>query len=201
MNVSCPECHTVYRVDPSKVPEEGVRARCVRCPGEFAVRRTGVRGSPADPSAVAEAEASAAEPAIRPDSRNVASSGDSEEDTSSRESRGIPGAAEPSAIGGKGEESTVVEADEESPPVPFGSSDPHDRAKRLSRALVSDIVVYHPDRRERSLRAGTVRQEFREEIRKSWEEYVTQVGNELARKTPYFKEALNEILAKGARYF
>lgn len=87
------------------------------------------------------------------------------------------------------------------PPPPFGSANPRERARRLARALVSDIAVYHPDRRDRSLQQGTIRQEFREEIRKSWEEYVSQVGNEIARETSYFQEALNEILAGGARLF
>jgi hypothetical protein len=63
------------------------------------------------------------------------------------------------------------------------------------------MVVYHPDRRERSLRQGTIRQDFREEIRKSWDEYVAQVGNQMARETSYFQEALNEILAGGTRIF
>ena len=31
MNVTCPNCATVYRVDPVKVPEAGVRARCALC--------------------------------------------------------------------------------------------------------------------------------------------------------------------------
>ena len=66
---------------------------------------------------------------------------------------------------------------------------------------MSDIVVYHPERRTRSLRQGTLRQEFREEIRKSWDEYVAQVGEQLARGTPYFREALNEILAGGSAVF
>jgi hypothetical protein len=87
------------------------------------------------------------------------------------------------------------------PPPPFGASDPHARARRLARALVSDIVVYNPDRRDRSIREGTVRQEFREEIRKSWEEYVAHVGNQMARETAYFRDALNELLAGGSRLF
>ena len=33
MNVSCPECHSVFRVDPSRVPGPGVRARCSVCGG------------------------------------------------------------------------------------------------------------------------------------------------------------------------
>src|SRR3954453_23823191 len=39
MNVTCPNCATVYRVDPAKVPEAGVRARCAVCSAVFAVRR------------------------------------------------------------------------------------------------------------------------------------------------------------------
>jgi hypothetical protein len=80
-------------------------------------------------------------------------------------------------------------------------ADPHGKARRLARALISDIVVYHPERRERSLAGGTLRQEFREEIRKSWDEYVGQVGESLARGTPYFRDALNEILAGGEPLF
>src|SRR3954468_3486125 len=39
MNVTCPNCATVYRVDPAKVAEAGVRARCAVCSAVFAVRR------------------------------------------------------------------------------------------------------------------------------------------------------------------
>ena len=37
MNVSCPQCKTVFRVDPDKVPSDGVRARCSVCGGVFEV--------------------------------------------------------------------------------------------------------------------------------------------------------------------
>jgi hypothetical protein len=85
--------------------------------------------------------------------------------------------------------------------VPGGSKDPNARAERLARALVSDIVAYHPERRDRSLVEGTLRAEFRDEIMKSWEEYVAQVGTSLAKSTPYFRDALNKILAKGQQIF
>jgi hypothetical protein len=83
----------------------------------------------------------------------------------------------------------------------FGSRDPSARAQRIARALVSDIVAYHPKRRDASLVAGTLRADFREEIMKSWEEYVAQVGLELAKSTPYFRNSLNEILANGQQVF
>ena len=39
MNVRCPSCRTVYRVDPDKVPTSGVRARCTVCAATLDVRR------------------------------------------------------------------------------------------------------------------------------------------------------------------
>lgn len=84
---------------------------------------------------------------------------------------------------------------------PFLSSDPHQRARRLARALVSDMIAYHPQKRDEGLRAGTLPQLFREEIKKSYEQYVEQVGREFARDTNHFREALNEILAGGSPTF
>jgi hypothetical protein len=51
------------------------------------------------------------------------------------------------------------------------------------------------------LREGRLKELFQEELRKSWQEYVEQVGIEVAKSTPYFRDALNEILAKGKKVF
>jgi predicted Zn finger-like uncharacterized protein len=83
----------------------------------------------------------------------------------------------------------------------FGQSDPGAKARRLARALISDIVMYYPERRDKALGDGTLKREFMEEIKKSWEEYVGQVGMDTARGTPHFRDALNEILAKGQAMF
>ena len=87
------------------------------------------------------------------------------------------------------------------PPNPFLSQDPALKARRLARALISDMVVYHPAKRQDGLRDGNLKQVFEEEIKKSWEEYAEQVGREVAESTPYFREALNEILAGGRQIF
>ena len=87
------------------------------------------------------------------------------------------------------------------PVNPFMVQDPKQKARRLARALVSDLVVYHPEKRQQGLRDGTLPQLFKEEIEKSWQEYVEQVGGELARSTPFWAEALNEILAGGNKVF
>jgi hypothetical protein len=84
---------------------------------------------------------------------------------------------------------------------PFLSRDPKQKARRLARALVSDMIVYQPKKRQDALEAGTLKDVFEEEIKKSWEEYVQQVGEETANSTDYFTEALNDILAGGRQIF
>ena len=84
---------------------------------------------------------------------------------------------------------------------PFLSKDPNQRAKRLARALVSDIITYHPAKHAEGLRDGTLKQLFREEIKKSYEEYVEQVGREFADGTTHFQDALNDVLAGGKKLF
>ena len=84
---------------------------------------------------------------------------------------------------------------------PFLANDPNAKARRLSRALVSDLVTYFPQRREEGLRDGNLKALFSEEIKKSYEEYVEQVGRELADATTHFQDALNEILAAGQKVF
>jgi len=66
---------------------------------------------------------------------------------------------------------------------------------------VSDIVAYFPQKREEGLKAGTLKTLFREEIKKSYEEYIEQVGKEFADTTTHFQDALNDVLAGGKKIF
>jgi hypothetical protein len=84
---------------------------------------------------------------------------------------------------------------------PFLNNDPNQKAKRLARALVSDMVAYLPQKREEGLKNGTLKELFREEIKKSYEEYCDQIGKEFAETTTHFQEALNDILASGKKIF
>jgi len=205
MIVTCPHCRTTYRLDPHKIPAQGVRVRCAICRGAFPVE-------PARPAAADAERATAASP--NPGARPTAATG-ATPTVSSATVGSSPAAATPGAPAAK-PSTTLPGAPAEAGPAPAAPSsssapagrasspfaaDPHARARRLARALISDIVMYHPDRRDRALRAGTLRTEFREEIRKSWEEYVAQVGPEIAQSTPYFREALNDILAQGQKIF
>jgi len=90
---------------------------------------------------------------------------------------------------------------ERRPINPFLARDPSLRAKRLARALVSDMVAYYPAKHSEGLQRGTLKELFRDEIKKSYEEYVAQVGSDFARTTTHFQEALNEVLGAGKRIF
>lgn len=76
-----------------------------------------------------------------------------------------------------------------------------DKARRLARALVSDILVYNREKRDKALGEGTLVQALGHEIKKSWELYKEKVTPEVANSTNHFRDALNEILANGQPIF
>ena len=184
MNVQCTSCKTVFRVDPRKVPAGGVRARCSICRAVFDV--------PAPPEA-ASAPAAAAEPQPAPAPEPAPTPQPAPPPPPPPTPTPQP---TPTPTPTPAPAPTATRA-----PSPFGASDPAAKARRLARALISDIVTYFPDRRERALADGTLRREFTEEITKSWQEYMAQVGSDFAKQTPYVREALNDILAKGQQVF
>lgn len=195
MNVQCTSCKTVFRVDPRKVPAGGVRARCSICRAVFEV------SAPAGDGAVATGASAASSLAAAP--APVHAETPAPTPAPVREEAPAPPPAPVAAP-------TRVETPAPSPapaasapraPSPFGATDPASKARRLARALISDIVTYFPERRDKALADGTLRREFTEEITKSWQEYMAQVGQDMAKKTPYFREALNDILAKGQQVF
>ncbi len=214
MNIRCPHCQAVFRIDPERVPAAGARARCARCSGVFFLTRQGVAAGPGQAESPAQAShpntAAAVESAPEPSPVSAPAWGNPP--TASRESpaaaarpegdaappspgaASAPGASPPSPA-------PAAPATERPRAASFANQDPKVRAARLARALVSDIVAYHPERLEKSAAAGTLRSEFREEIVKSWEEYVAQVGLEMAKGTPFFRNALNELLAGGRKVF
>ena len=184
MNIACPECSTFYRVNPDRVPETGISARCRECGSIF---RVDPDWAPMAPGEHVTATAVPAAGANGPDggtSQPVSEPGDPE----------LAG-GEVRSGGGGGDEGP-----EAGSPV-FGPQDPDTRARRLARALVSDMKVYNLEKWQAATESGTLRQEFRDEILKSWDEYVEQVGKEMAKGTPYFRNALNEILARGEAVF
>jgi predicted Zn finger-like uncharacterized protein len=295
MNVSCPDCRSIFRVDPAKVPSSGVRARCSVCSGVISIpapsgqttstpassrpasqppdsgSQERPRATPAaeggwDPtpfgsaSQRAPAAPSAQRPAPPPPPRSVETPAAPRPRPESVEratvtatatppspASGLPGftprtptppvtprtpappVAQPSSPASSTSSAPSapfvpaaspprtpaprppVQPPAATPPAadggprrplnPFLSKDPNQRAKRLARALVSDIITYHPAKHAEGLRDGTLKQLFREEIKKSFEEYIAQVGQQLAESTTYFQEALNEVLGAGKKIF
>src|SRR2546423_3008589 len=51
MNVSCPDCRSIFRVDPAKVPPQGVRARCSVCSGVITIPAPSGQATPNSGSA------------------------------------------------------------------------------------------------------------------------------------------------------
>jgi predicted Zn finger-like uncharacterized protein len=285
MNVSCPDCRSIFRVDPAKVPPSGVRARCSVCsgvisipaptgqptPGGGAARPASPAaesGSPDRPRSAPPAQGGwnpppfssapqptpAAQPAQRPGPppqprpveippaprprpESIERAAVTATATPPSATSGLPEFSPPSppppvappassGVSGPSAPPFVPSAPPSRPPAPsspaarpaaampmtadggprrplnpFLSKDPDQRAKRLARALVSDIITYHPAKHAEGLRDGTLKQLFREEIKKSFEEYIAQVGQQLAESTTYFQEALNEVLGAGKKIF
>lgn len=196
MIVECPGCNTIFPVDPKKVPAGGVHARCSVCSDVFFVE------APDPQPEFAEAETED----TFPDQLHAEDEGATDAEAGPpyevEEKTFVEEGGEPdSDDGGFGEEmEEIPEGPVPSAPL-FGKRDPMDKAKRLARVLVSDIILYNPDRHHAASESGQVKEEFEEEIQKSWNEYVEQVGDEVANSTSFFTDALNEILAKGQKIF
>jgi predicted Zn finger-like uncharacterized protein len=306
MNVSCPDCRSIFRVDPAKVPPSGVRARCSVCSGVIMIpaptgqttptggnlRTTTPVGqsasmtNPPSPSQAAggweppQSQRTSAAPAaarqappptaaprpaqvptpVRPRPESVERGPVTATVTPPSPASGLPEFAPPPPppppmppappftpgpsagsfkptpavpssgppmrpssgpsappyippasssrvappsrpIATPGASTPIGDSGARRPLNPFLSKDPNQRAKRLARALVSDIITYHPAKHAEGLRDGTLKQLFREEIKKSFEEYIAQVGQQLAESTTYFQEALNEVLGAGKKIF
>lgn len=178
MNAICPHCNTVFRIDPAKVPRGGVRARCSICRAVFPV---GLSDSSEAPVLHVQQPSGFPVTATRFESATALGEASYPVEHERTDAAVVPERIKP-AFG-------------------FGHDDPDAKARRLARALVSDIVTYHPERRARAMDSGTLKREFREEIRKSWEEYVGQVGADAASGTPHFRDALNDLLAGGRPVF
>jgi len=261
MNATCTQCQTVFRVDPAKIPDSGVRARCSVCAGIFWVRReeeptafqapsppvsaavpvqaparveapapvqapAPVRAPAASPPVASPRPAAApvpppaaapwtAPPAVAPTAPPPAGYPSFRPSAPPSPAFRAPAPSPPAAPAARPAPAAAVATPQypapstqspapsapRRPTNPFLSQDPEARARRLARALVSDIVVYHPAKRRDALRDGSLKLLFEEEIRKSWDEYVDQVGRELADSTTFFTDALNEILADGQPVF
>lgn len=215
----------MFRIDPNKLPPGGVRARCAVCgaiigvqpevaspgPGAAATRPGGAPteetpNAPADDAGrhdVLAADGSTAEGRASDGATSEVPTTVEPGRSAAPDSNQAPTPDPVSAPSVEAEHRPAAEQPRVAPRRvnPFLTTDPAQRARRLARALVSDLVAYQPEKREEGLRAGTLKELFRDDIRRSWQEYVEQVGAPLAESTPHFQDALNDILAGGRRVF
>jgi predicted Zn finger-like uncharacterized protein len=199
MVVQCFSCLTEFELDPHKVPAAGVRARCSVCSSVIEV--------PAPPAVAAGVAFESAGAQLSGASHGELATGQAvataAQDIPASELSAQPSWSAPAAASDASshQESDGTPGTQRRSINPFLTRDPALRAKRLARALVSDIVAYHPARHAEGLRDGTLKTLFRDEIKKSYEEYVDQVGRDFAGSTTHFQDALNDVLASGKRLF
>ena len=190
MIVTCDGCQTKYLLGDEKVPESGIRVRCPKC-------RFVWRLSP--PEAVDSVfEVSSGEFASTPPSMDEAPrSGWAAMEPGAKSAVAEP---EPQAqefdIPLKGLD-TEVQAQTESPEM----RKKKDRARRLARVFVSDILIYNKEKRDKGLADGDLMTALGPEIKKAWEAYKEKIGSEVSESSEYFRTALNEILADGQEIF
>ena len=191
MIIQCQGCTAKYFLPEDKVPAIPTRVRCPKCTAVFMLSpqrepvSAGARVS-ADPG-VAPA------PTPAPPVIETVAANDSAAPAPPVEPRPEPEAPEtPPAVEATTDKKTASRSKGRSK---------EDRAKRLARVLVSDILCYNQDNRDQALQDGTLMTVLGEEIKKSWELYKEKVGPDVASSTNYFKEALNEILANGQKVF
>jgi len=229
ITVSCPSCGATFPVDTNKVPVGGVNARCSECRHVFRVERP-VEPPSFPPEPLPTLEAPGFESGESDFSVGTGVAAEPEADAGRAwvfereepiEAGGLdiqPMDTVESAVE-EARAAAVVEPAPPPPPAPpapprqpeaapppvsgftFGKRDPSDKARRLARVLVSDMIMYNPERHERALAAGTLKQDFEEEIAKSWKEYVDQVGEQMATGNTFWADALNDVLAKGQKVF
>ena len=172
MIIQCQGCAAKYFLPEDKTPPDPIRVRCPKCQAVFTL----VPKHEAVPVGVAVES-----PALSESPASVAAEAMPRLDVATPAEEALPEAAPRKKRKGKPTK--------------------EDRAKRLARVLVSDILWYNRDKRDQALQEGTLMSALSDEIKKSWELYKDKVGSEVADSTNFFKEALNEILADGQEIF
>jgi len=75
--------------------------------------------------------------------------------------------------------------------------DPDERAKRLAKLIVSDIIVYNQDKIDEGIKQDTVFDLLKEDIEVGRTYYEKNIDPAVAERTNYFDHALVDILIKG----
>jgi predicted Zn finger-like uncharacterized protein len=183
MIIQCQGCAAKYFLPEDKVPVKPIKVRCPKCSAVFTLLPR------SEPAAAGRA---GRRPEAAVAAQPTAASAPRRAQAPSRPQSAKPAPTPPA---------TPSPATPATPASGTRGKSKDDRAKRLARTLVSDILCYNKEKRDQALQEGNLMTALGEEIKKSWELYKEKVGPDVAGSTNYFKEALNEILADGQEVF
>jgi predicted Zn finger-like uncharacterized protein len=191
MIAECASCHTKYNIDERKIPANGVKVRCKKCGEVMHIKRS----LPAEEKV----------PRLITDEQTVVAQPDKEGRTPPPPFVEKP----PSPVLSKkveAERKAVEESVERKAHLSeehMNEEDKkwHARARRLAKALASDLVLYNKARVEQGIRDGNIAQLLGPEIRRSWEYYCQQIPKHIVESSDYFKEQLNSIVGRGKKLF
>ncbi len=194
MIVECSNCHAKYNIDENKIPAAGVKVRCQKCQHIIFIKKEEPVSLPVEP------DEKPVQPEPAPPSQPEMPSEQAPVPEVPAEVPGPPAQTPPQ------EPEPLVETIPEPEPglAPEMSEDDkkwNERARRLAKALASDLVLYNQDKVEEGLIKGTIAQLLGAEIRRSWEYYIQQIPKHIVENTDYFKEQLNKIVGKGKEIF
>lgn len=71
-----------------------------------------------------------------------------------------------------------------------------ERAKRLSRTVLSDIDLYSPDKVNEAVRSNTFQSIFAEDLKEGLKHYESRIPPEIRARGNFFQEAIDEFIAR-----
>lgn len=90
----------------------------------------------------------------------------------------------------------AAEEQETVPPAAAISSEAHEKAKRLARIIVSDIILYNQTKVEEGVKNGSFYSLLEDDIREGRALYERRVPEEIRKNTSFLDTAFEELIAK-----
>jgi len=81
--------------------------------------------------------------------------------------------------------------------MPPNRTDPHERAQRLARIIVGEIVLYHKDKIVEAIKNDSLFEVLERELDEGRKYYEKNVDPSLLARADYFDQAVVDILVKG----
>jgi hypothetical protein len=75
--------------------------------------------------------------------------------------------------------------------------DPHERARRMARLIVGDLVMYHKEKIAQAIKSDTLFEVLEKELAEGRSYYEKNVDPAIVSTTNYFDQAVVDILVKG----